>query len=44
MVEGNIILAHKSPKYYQVGNDKGEIISEQKCGVLNFPKMQQNYC
>ena len=20
------------------------IISEQKCGVLNFPKMQRNYC
>ena len=23
---------------------KGQIILEQKCGVLNFPKMQQNYC
>ena len=23
---------------------KGQIISEQKCGVLNFPKMQRNYC
>ena len=22
---------------------KGQIISKQKCGVLNFPKMQQNY-
>jgi hypothetical protein len=21
---------------------KGQIISEQNCGVLNFPKMQQN--
>ena len=23
---------------------KGQIISEQKCDVLNFPKMQQNHC
>ena len=23
---------------------KGQIISEQICGVLNFPKMQRNYC
>ena len=23
---------------------KGQIISEQNCGVLNFPKMQRNYC
>jgi hypothetical protein len=23
---------------------KGQIISEQNCGVLNFPKKQQNYC
>ena len=23
---------------------KGQIISEQKSGVLDFPKMQQNYC
>ena len=23
---------------------KGAIISEQNCGVLNFPKKQQNYC
>ena len=23
---------------------KGQIISEQKCGVLNFPKMKRNYC
>ena len=22
---------------------KGQLISEQICGVLNFPKMQQNY-
>ena len=24
--------------------DKGQIISEQKCGVLNFPRMQRNNC
>ena len=23
---------------------KGQIISEQNCGVVNFPKKQQNYC
>ena len=23
---------------------KGQIISEQNCGVLNFPKEQRNYC
>jgi hypothetical protein len=23
---------------------KGLLISEQICGVLNFPKMQRNYC
>ena len=23
---------------------KGQIISEQNCGVLNFPKKQRNYC
>ena len=25
-------------------SSKGQIISEQNYGVLNFPKMQQNYC
>ena len=24
--------------------NKGQIISEQKCGALNYPKMQRNYC
>ena len=23
---------------------KGQIISEQNCGVLDFPKKEQNYC
>ena len=27
---------------YKLCTTKGQIISEQKCGVLNFPKMQQN--
>ena len=25
-----------------IANNKGQIISEQNCGVLNFPKMKQN--
>ena len=25
-----------------IDDAKGQIISEQKCGVLNFPKMQRN--
>ena len=32
-------LLHKKPF---IG--KGQIISEQNCGVLNFPKKQQKYC
>ena len=24
------------------GRDKGQFISEQNCGVFNFPKMQRN--
>jgi hypothetical protein len=27
---------------YKLCTTKGQIISEQKCGVLNFPKMQRN--
>ena len=29
---------------YTAAATKGQIISEQHCGVLNFPKKQQNYC
>ena len=28
----------------QIHVAKGQITSEQNCGVLNFPKMQRNYC
>ena len=28
----------------KVYNTKGQIISEQNCGVLNFSKKQRNYC
>ena len=35
--------AHDKGKTFKMGA-KGQIISEQKCGVLKFPKMQRNYC
>ena len=34
----------KSVQKSNWSSGKGQIISEQRCGVLNFPKKQLNYC
>ena len=38
------ILDRAFVKFLNPGRvDKGQIISEESCGVLKFPKQQQNY-
>ena len=34
----------KCARYSFIVHTKGQLISEQICGVLNFPKMQRNFC
>ena len=44
LFEGDPIFWISLPLFFEFQGAKGQTISEQNCGVLNFPKMQQNYC